>query len=84
MLKVAGDKLKGKKNIKLMNMPGEKLKLKEAGRIYKFEFKITNFAYTPPFPESLIPLYDILDRIIHIVPILNRISVMLFISGSKL
>ena len=157
MLKVAAEKLKSKKNIRLMNMPGESLEFKkdtfdkvyisgslhhfedpykgvleilrvlkkggkfcimepnyffptniraahfvdeeihmqlmkrgnfkkwfrEAARIYKFEYNIINFAYTPPFPKSLIPLYDVLDRIIHRIPGLNRLSVMLFICGSK-
>tara|TARA_Y100000034_G_C6888497_1_gene408330 strand:+ start:231 stop:950 length:720 start_codon:yes stop_codon:yes gene_type:complete len=46
-------------------------------------FKLINFAYTPPFPRILIPMYNILDKILVKIPILNKFSVMLFISGKK-
>ena len=46
-------------------------------------YSIKNFAYTPPFPVFLLPLFNIMDKIIKYIPLLNKISVMLFVSGKK-
>ena len=47
------------------------------------EYDIINFAYTPPFPKSLIGFFDIIDKILFKIPILKRFSVMLFVKGCK-
>lgn len=47
-------------------------------------FEIGNFAYTPPFPRWLVPVFDVADRVLGRVPLLNRISVMLFVRGTKI
>ena len=46
-------------------------------------YNIENFAYTPPFPKIFIPFYNILDKIIAKIPVINKISVMLFVKGIK-
>jgi ubiquinone/menaquinone biosynthesis C-methylase UbiE len=67
-------------NMRLMN--GSNFK-KWLSRYDNVKYEITNFAYTPPFPKSLIGFYDIFDKIISKIPLLKRFSVMLFIRGSK-
>jgi ubiquinone/menaquinone biosynthesis C-methylase UbiE len=67
------------KNIRLM----KRKNFKEWLVNKKINYTIKNFAYTPPFPKFLIPMYNILDKVISKIPILNRLSVMLFIKGMK-
>jgi len=67
------------KNIKLMKRKNFKKWLENKN----INYKMINFAYTPPFPKKLIPTYDILDKMINKTPIIKRLSVMLFIKGEK-
>lgn len=47
------------------------------------DVKIENFLYTPPFPKRLIPIFDKLDDLLGKVPIINSISIMLYLCGEK-
>lgn len=73
-------KLPEEKNMQLM----KKSNFKKWLKIYDLDYKLINFAYTPPFPKSLVPVYNVLDRIIYRMPFLNNFSVMLFAYGQKL
>ena len=44
---------------------------------------VDNYAYTPPFPKMLLPLFDCLDDCLYRCPFLNRLSIMLFARGTK-
>lgn len=46
-------------------------------------YTLDNFAYTPPFPKALLPVFAVLDRMIARIPLLNRFSIMLFVRGTK-
>jgi len=72
--------IKEEKNIKLMKRQNFKKWLSNK----KINYRIKNFAYTPPFPKFLIPLYNIIDKMLNLMPILGRLSVMLFITGEKI
>ena len=47
-------------------------------------FTLSNFAYTPPYPKFMIPVFDKVDATIARLPLLRNISVMLFICGVKI
>lgn len=70
---------KEEKNIKLMRVGNFKHWLNKL----HVHYKIFNFAYTPPFPKFLIPLYDRLDEFISKIPYLNKLSIMIFVFGVK-
>ena len=53
-------------------------------RLPKARIEIHRFAYTPPFPRFLHGVYDQVDRWMHKIPGLRRMSVMLFVQGEKL
>lgn len=50
---------------------------------YPVDFNIENFAYTPPFPKFLLPVFNLLDRAMARIPLIKCCSVMFFISGKK-
>ena len=43
----------------------------------------TPFLYTPPAPTALVPLYDRLDEALARVPLLRRLSIMIFLSARR-
>jgi ubiquinone/menaquinone biosynthesis C-methylase UbiE len=38
--------------------------------------KIDYYLYTPPVPEALIPLYEVIDNIMKKIPLINKLSIM--------
>jgi len=48
------------------------------------EFTLENYAYTPPYPAFMIPIFDKIDATVGRFPILCDMSVMLFASGRKI
>lgn len=44
---------------------------------------IGNLLYTPPVPRALSYTYDVIDRIAMEIPLVSRISIMLYMSGVK-
>jgi len=71
--------IKEEKNMKLMKRKNFLRWLSKKN----VNFKFVNFAYTPPFPKSFIPMYNVLDKILFNIPLLNKLSIMVFISGRK-
>jgi len=53
------------------------------GAYKDINYKIANFAYTPPFPCAFIKVYDFIDLTFSKTPIARNLSVMLFITGIK-
>lgn len=66
-------------NIRLITKKNLRLWLKRAD----VDFVADNFAYTPPFPKMLLPLFDRIDNILECCPGLNRFSIMLLARGVK-
>ncbi len=49
------------------------------------ELKVTNLpVYTPPFPLSLTPIYDLIDLALSKIPIISSFSIMIFLVGKKM
>lgn len=71
-------------NLKLMRRKNFQSWFQDCGGTSRFDFEVHNFAYTPPFPKFLIPLYDRLDILFHVIPVLKQCSIMLFVTGQKL
>jgi len=76
----AANTISEEKNMALMKKNNFKRWFKELEFKY---YQLTNFAYTPPFPKFLIPIYDKLDKVIEKIPILNKFSIMVFVKGVK-
>ena len=47
------------------------------------DVRISYFIYTPPFPKSMIPFYEKLDKFFLHVPLVRSTSIMLYLSGTK-
>ena len=45
--------------------------------------EINNFLYTPPYPVFLSNVYDLIDEIFPRIPLLNNLSIMIFVVGEK-
>jgi len=54
--------------------------LKDAGLK---NINVENMIYTPPVPKPMIPVYDVIDSICGSIPLLKRVSLMLFGSAVK-
>lgn len=47
------------------------------------EYSIENFIYTPPWPKFMTPVFEVVEGVVPVVPVLRNFSIMLFVSGVK-
>lgn len=47
------------------------------------DYKIQNFIYTPNRPDSFVPIYNATEKVVSKIPLVNTMSIMLFVYGEK-